>query len=597
MATLKLNEWVVVGSASQTKAIATTSGYVNFTLTYYLEAMLTSQSVALNQWSGKCRARVTRSGGTGYSSSMTASCTHCANYSGVATPEAVLTTGTFTLYGNDAGESSLHLVGSLSAVVGGFSISVDAWAAAPTIPRASQVSVSPSVLTVGDTLTINTNRAVNTFIHSITVKFDDYYWNTNPVSDYTTWSAPVAELMPYMNTWQKTVEVYCTTWNGTTNLGTTKTTFTLQVDTSVYKPVIAWGTASDMNATTSALETAGSFIKGYSNLQIQATATPNDSTYGDQVTKLTVALGNVSQTNSTAGSSVSVNFMANGITTATLAATATDSRGYSVTVTKALTLVNYSPISISTIEVARVNANGDETETGEYLKYTIKGKAFLGSFGQVTNALTVSTEAKQASASAYDPAVAEQTVTTTGSGYGDFTINGITVGQYSASTQFDVKFSVADALSSATYGAIRVHEGVPVAAWGEDHFDVYGQFHIHDRDDVTKYTTIYPNGYRWNLLGTATGGSPVALNLTRYSEVMLVLRYAENSTYTWFASTTIPVAEIGSSYIYCMMPARIAPTSASDFGGVVRIKLDSANAFEFVANRASQTPTLKVYAR
>lgn len=483
------NTWTTIGSGSFTSGGAV--------LTYYIEAKLNSQSIANNTSSISTRARTVFSGYYMQSYGYSFSCTGCTTKSGSGlynfTTETVLTGSTTVTHSAD-GTGTLSMSGACVGSGIGMNISVSGSIALPTIPRASKPSVSPNPLTVGNTLTINTNRASTSFTHSVTVMFDNYYWNVQGVGASTTWSDTVANLMPYMNTWQKTVEVYCTTWNGSTNLGTTKTTFTLQVDTSVYKPVIAWGTASDMNATTSALETAGSFIKGYSNLQIQATATPNDTTYGDQVAKLTVALGNVSQTNSTAGSSVSVNFMANGITTATLTATATDSRGYSVTVTKALTLVNYSPISISTIEVARVNANGDETETGEYLKYTIKGKAFLGSFGQVTNTLTVSTESKQASASAYDPAVTEQTVTTSGSGYGDFTINGITVGQYSASTQFDVKFSLADELSSTTFGALRVHEGVPVAAWGEDHFDVYGKFHIHDRDDVTKYISIDYNG-------------------------------------------------------------------------------------------------------
>ena len=180
--------------------------------------------------------------------------------------------------------------------------------------------------------------------------------------------------------------------------------------------------------------------------------------------------------------------------TATLTATATDSRGYSVTETRTLTLVDYEPITISSVEVERVNQNGDQTETGEYLSYKIKGKAFLGSFGQAVNTIRVATASKLASASSYGAWVVEQTVTTQGTGYADYEITGITVGTYSASTQYDVIFGLQDALSPASSGAVRVHEGVPVAAWGSDHFDVYGTFHIHDRDDVTKYVSIDHNG-------------------------------------------------------------------------------------------------------
>ena len=102
---LVLNQWVVVGQASQTRPVQTSSGVVNFTLTYYLEAMLTSQNVALNTSYGKVRARVTRSGGATYSSSMTASCSHCPTYSGVATPNATLTDGTWWMTHEDNGEA------------------------------------------------------------------------------------------------------------------------------------------------------------------------------------------------------------------------------------------------------------------------------------------------------------------------------------------------------------------------------------------------------------------------------------------------------------------------------------------------------------
>ena len=49
---------------------------------------------------------------------------------------------------------------------------------------------------------------------------------------------------------------------------------------------------------------------------------------------------------------------------------------------------------------------------------------------------------------------------------------------------------MSDALTSAQTIVVRVHEGVPVAAWGSDHFDIYGEFHVHDREDVLKYITL-----------------------------------------------------------------------------------------------------------
>lgn len=359
----------------------------------------------------------------------------------------------------------------------------------PTIPRASKPTVSGNPLTIGQTQTITTNRASSSFTHTLTITMGSYSHTITGVGASTTWTPSTAEFMPLMTSWEQTVTVTCVTYSGSTQLGSASTTFKLRVDTSVYKPVITWSNESDTNNVTSALETSGTYIKDHSLIQITAGAQVNDTTYGDKLARIKVTLGSQTQSGNFSGTSGAVVFSGT-VTTSTITAVATDSRGYSVTATKTLTLVNYQPITVSSVEVARVNANGDPTETGVYLSYTIKGKAFQGSFGQASNSVTVKTASKSASASSYDPDVTEKTVTPSGSGYADYTITGITVSTYSSSGQYDVIFKLTDALTTASSIAVRVHEGVPVVAWGEDHFDVYGQFHIHDRADVTKYMTF-----------------------------------------------------------------------------------------------------------
>lgn len=583
------------------------------TLTYYIDAKLDSQSTAENKSYISTRARTVFTGyvmgGSGYSMS----CTGCTTSSGSGviyynnpsytnarpqvyhTYEKTRLSGSTTVTHGTTGTGKLNMSGGCSNTYLGMNISVSGSIDLPTIPRASKPTYSSDPLTIGQTQTITTNRASNDFTHTLEIAVGEYTEVIENVGASTTWTPATATLMPLMDTWQKDVTVTCTTFNGTTQIGSSTTSFKLQVDTSVYKPVITVGTLSDIGQYTHGL-TNGSFIRNKSTLQTSISVESNDVTYGDTVAQASATLGSTTDTEQ--GGTSALGFVFSAVTTTNvLTVTATDNRGYTVTETVTITLLDYTDISILSVEYARVNANNVETETGEYVRYTIKANAFQGSFGTVTNTIAVTSQSKTASASVYGSSVSEQTVTTSGSGMGEITITGVTVGTYSPSTQYDIIFTLRDALSSATASPLRVHEGVPVYAWGEDHFDVYGELHVHDREDVTKYTTIYPNGYRWNLLGTATGSTAIALDLTNYCEVMLILQYAENTTYTWETSTTIPVAELSTNYLYCMMPARIAPTSASDFGGIVRIKLDSANAFEFVANRASQTPTLKVYAR
>lgn len=380
-----------------------------------------------------------------------------------------------------------HITGD--RVTASFSIDTYVDLVLPTIPRASKATVSSDTLTIGNTQIISTNRASSSFTHTVEVSMDDYSVTYTGVGASVSWIADTAALMPYMDTWQKTVTVRTTTYSGSTNLGTTTTTFKLQVDTSVYKPVITFGTPTDTNATTSALESSGKFIKGYAQLSQLVSVASNNTDYGDTVTRLQVTLGSTTQSASINASSGSLTFTAT-VTQATVTAVATDNRGYSVTQTYTLDVFDYQPITVSSVEVARVNANGDPTETGVYLAYTIKGKVFQGNFGQASNSVTVKTASKSASASSYDPDVTEQTVTPSGSGYADYTITGITVGTYSSSSQFDVVFKLTDALTTASSIAVRVHEGVPVAAWGSDHFDIYGEFHVHSREDVLDYITL-----------------------------------------------------------------------------------------------------------
>lgn len=370
----------------------------------------------------------------------------------------------------------------------------------PTIARASKPTASKSTVTLDgtDSVTIQTHRASADFTHTLSFTVGGNTVTVNNVGTSYTWTPGVAYWMPYMASWQETVTVRCTTYNGSTQIGTVQTcAFTLQVDTSTYKPVISQITHEDTNATTAALETSGSYIKGYSNLSLTVAFGINDTGYDSALASAKITIGGVLQTYPLSGTSGSASFTANAITDSTVVIEVTDNRGYTVTQTVSLTMINYAPIRITTVTAERCNANGTHSETGTYIKYKVVCNAFRGSFGQVNNSLRVYSSSKLASASTYGSPVLEQTEASSGTGsvQTGHEIEGVTVaGTYSAASQYDIKFQVADALSSATFNAIRVTEGIPVFAWGEDHFDVYGTLHIHDREDITDYVAITPQG-------------------------------------------------------------------------------------------------------
>lgn len=588
------NQWTNIASGSQTINGAT--------LTYYIDAYLSSQSIASNQSVCQIRARTAFSGYYMQSYGYNFTATGCASKSGSGlysfTTETVLTGSTTVTHSAD-GTGRLNVSGVCQGSGIGLNISVSGSVALPTIPRASKPTVSNNPLTIGNTQTITTNRAVSSFTHRIVISMGNYSQTYTDVGASVQWTADTATMMPYMDTWQQTVTITCTTYNGSTQIGSTQTTtFTLQMDTTVYKPVVGTVALSDTNATTASLESSGTFIKGYSSLQAVIPLSVASTDYNCALYRATVTYNGQTSTYNLSGTSQSITFTAS-VVTGELVIKAMDNRGYEVTKTVNLTLVDYQPLSVISVSYVRVNANDAETETGEYVRYTIVANAFLGSFGQATNQITVKSKSKAASASSYGTQVTEKTVTTSGSGNAQTTITGVTVGTYSPSSQFDIIFELVDALSNTEALPLRVHEGVPVYAWGEDYFDIFGSLHIHDRDDISKYSTLSFKGYDWNLVGTASGNNQVQFDSSNCTEIMVVTKFVENANYTWVATGIIPASEIDQNGIYLMMPTRIYSSTQNDKGCLIHITPTSANIDEWYSNRTSvvSSATLSVYMR
>lgn len=594
MATLGTS-WTTIGSGSFSSGGAT--------LTYYIEAKLNSQSVAGNTSSISTRARTVFSGYSMSSYNVHMSCTGCTPYDGNNSTiyyfgTKVVLEGGVTVAHNSDGTGSLSMSGACTGNLG-MNIRPSGSINLPAIPRASKPTVSSNPLTIGQTQVISTNRASTSFTHQIVISMNGYTQTYTDVSTSVSWATDAETLMPHMDTWQQTVTITCTTYNGSTQIGSAQTaTFKLQMDTSVYKPVIGSVTKADTNAVTSALESSGTFIKDYSDLQLTIPLSINNTDYNCALYKATVIYNGQTSVYNLSGTSQTITFLAR-VSASTVTIKAMDNRGYEVTQTINLSLIEYQPISISSVSYVRVNTNDVESETGEYVRYTIVANAFLGSFGQVTNQITVKSESKAASASSYDPQVIEKTVTTSGSGNAQTTITGVTVGTYSPSSQFDIIFTLTDALSSATAVSLRIHEGIPVYAWGEHWFDIFGELHIHNRDDITEYTTLSYKGYDWKIAGSASSTTAINFDSTICTEIMLVARYVEDSTHTWMATATVPTDVLTTDGFFLMMPSRISAVYSQDKGCLIQITDTYARINEWYDNRnfVAGNATLSVYYR
>ena len=422
--------------------------------------------------------------------------------------------GTFTIPANDnnwhkVGEKTVTGIahnsdGTKSITVGGshsttatnvayLNFSMSKNIALTTIPRASVPTVSTGSLVMGNSLQIATNRKSSSFTHRITAACGGHSVTYTNVGASVQFVAASSEWMPYMTAKEQTVTVTCTTYNGSTQIGSAQQcSFTLKVDESVYKPVIGTPALSDDNSTTAALENAGTFILNASKLKIDSLVIGvNNSDYGTQLASAKVTCGDQSHTFTLSGTSQTVSYtFTNFLTSGTLTIEATDNRGVKVTKTVTLTTIAYQAIKFKSVKAVRTNDQGDESETGDKITYTIKVNMYRGSFGQSNNAVTLKYRYK--TTGDYSSWITLKTVTPSSTAsYAEYAFDPDRPAEvFSSAQQFDIQFYVEDALTTATASAVRVLPGIPVFAWGENYFDVFGSLHVHDRSDITKFLTL-----------------------------------------------------------------------------------------------------------
>lgn len=116
----------------------------------------------------------------------------------------------------------------------------------PTIARASQPSVSASAVTMGNSVTIYTNRKSTSFLHYIRITFGSYTKNFSEVGDSVKWT--VDDLASYIpNATSGTATITCTTYAGANHdvkVGAKSCTITVNVPAATT-PTLPTSTASN----------------------------------------------------------------------------------------------------------------------------------------------------------------------------------------------------------------------------------------------------------------------------------------------------------------------------------------------------------------
>lgn len=230
------------------------------------------------------------------------------------------------------------------------------------IPRTTTPTLSKTSAYFGDSVTISTPRASNSFTHDLDYKTTGSSWRSiaKGVGTSYTWKVPEFPTET-SNSTSMSVSVRCTTKNGDTTIGSKTLTMTLKVPESVsYLPAISYVKITD--AATEVSNAFGAFIQGKSQLNVAITA--SGGLEADIKSISTVFRGNTY---------TGANFTTDTLYTCgsfDLVITAKDSRGRTATLTKTITVKKYSLPIINSFQAYRTNSQASADADGADLVIT-----------------------------------------------------------------------------------------------------------------------------------------------------------------------------------------------------------------------------------
>lgn len=344
----------------------------------------------------------------------------------------LLGTVTQTVNHNSDGTKSLTMsaVFYIRATLSGTyyeSITASANITLDSIARASSVS-TPNA-TMGSATAIAISRASSSFTHTLTYTFGTAAGTiaTKTTSTSVSWTPPLSLASQIPKAVTGTCTVTCTTYNGSTKIGSKTCTLTLTVPASI-KPTITSLTAARVDGAVPG--TWGIYVQTKS----KATLTINGAagSYGSTISSYSITGGGYTST----ASSFTTGFL-NTSGTVTFTATVTDSRGrVSAAAMVSISVVAYSPPSFASYLSQRCLSNGTVNDDGTYIRGLV---SYSYASCSSKNTITRATYYKKASDTAWTNANAAFSSGTA------FTFGG---GNISTETSYDIKYTLTDAFTT-----------------------------------------------------------------------------------------------------------------------------------------------------
>lgn len=339
------------------------------------------------------------------------------------------------------------------------------------IPRASGIACSSP--NIGDTAIITIDRKSSSFTNTVTYEIGSLTGTVATKTSSTVLSLSTESLKDSIyalipNSTSISCKVYCTTYNGSTQIGSTQSaSFNLYAVKDDCKPTVS-ATVVDTNESTIAITGDSSkFIKYVSKPKVTITATVNKSS---TIKSYSINL-NDGQTSNLQESTFS------SIGSDSITVNATDSRGYDnpTTVDLSERMIDYIKLHLNTIELTRPEGTSNE------VILNANGVWFNGSFNtDNTNTLTAKFQYRLTDTTEWTDG-GNITATTDGNTFKftDYSLGNL----FDYDSEYQFKIIINDlimTIGNLEADIITVPKGQEVIAIGEDEVYVYGDLLLND---------------------------------------------------------------------------------------------------------------------
>lgn len=389
--------------------------------------------------------------------------TGCTRPTGVGESVSISTEG--WVYHNNDGTRSVDGYATLNFPNWGWSGNASGSAELPRIPRASGVACSSPY--IGDNAIISIDKKASSFTNTLTYKIGTLTGtiatktsNTTVQFQTSTIADSIYALIP--NGTEISGTIYCTTYNGNTQIGDTQSTsFNLYAKESVCKPSVT-ATIVDTNTDVTDITRSNTkFIKYISKPKVTINATAKKSS---SIKKYYVSLndGQTSSTKETPFSTIGSN---------KVNVSATDSRNYVGYNDYTLDMIDYIKLHINTISITRPEGTSNEAILN------CNGAYYNGSFSDtVPNTLSGSFKYRKSGTTDWtDGGSITATITDN-----TFRVSNLLLGSsfaYDEEYQFQISFEDVFVIATET---VTLPKGQEAMAIGEDGVDVYGKLNLND---------------------------------------------------------------------------------------------------------------------